>query len=399
MQKHPTSIDDLNKVIVIGGGRWARIILLELDKLLADEIALFCVTSHFVNDMRDWGIAQNMSRKFEVLASLPKQSDHMNSIAIVANAASNHTAATSTALENGFHVLVEKPFALCQSQAMKIIELARRRGLILASAHVFMFSNAVAKFKEKISTLDNINYVKMIWTDQLDESHSSSRKIYDPSTPIYLDVFPHVFSILYQIGLTPQTGHLAVDLSRGGSCLKLKIENKTIKFDFFLERNSMSRRRFLEVQSNEKEIMKLDFVREPMRIFDGNEWQVIDTHDNEKGALSLMLEKFVEATKGISLDLRLNNEIGKKGLEWTDQIRPVYDTQQLSFIKSKINAGNAHKDPDIRYAILEIINSISRENDDVAEKKLAKLMSGKNGIGFFNKYLYARQRYFADPDS
>ena len=37
-----------------------------------------------------------------------------------------------------------------------------------------------------------------------------------------------------------------------------------------------------------------------------------------------------------------------------------------------MNAGNAQKDPDIRYAILEIINSISREDDDVAEKRFGQ---------------------------
>lgn len=399
MQRQPTSVHDLEKVIVIGGGRWARIILLELDKFLADEITLSCVTTHFATDMRDWAIAQNMNRKFEVLALQPKQSDRMNSLAIVANAAANHAAATSAALENGFHVLVEKPFALCQSQAKQIIELARRKGLIAAAAHVFMFSNAIEKFKEKISTLDNIDCVKMIWTDQFDEIHNGARKIYDPSTPIYLDVFPHIFSILYQIGLTPQSGNIAVDLSRGGSCLKLKIENKTIKFDIFLERNSLDRRRFVEVQSNEKAIMKLDFVEEPMRIFEGNEWQVIDTHNNGKGALRLMLEHFIEAAKGISLDLRLNNEIGEKGLEWADQIRPMYDAQQLSFIKSNLNADNAQKDPDIRYAIIEIINSVARENDDVSEKKLAQVLSCKNGIEFLNKYSNACHRFSADPNS
>ncbi|MGE0703126.1 MAG: Gfo/Idh/MocA family protein [Vicinamibacterales bacterium] len=53
-----------------------------------------------------------------------------------------------TALENGKHVFVEKPFTSTPAQAEALIELAERKGLKIMVDHTFLFGGAVRKIRE-----------------------------------------------------------------------------------------------------------------------------------------------------------------------------------------------------------------------------------------------------------
>ena len=44
-------------------------------------------------------------------------------------------------MENGVHVLVEKPMTIKSSDAYKLIELSAENGLILQVGHIYRFAN------------------------------------------------------------------------------------------------------------------------------------------------------------------------------------------------------------------------------------------------------------------
>ena len=56
------------------------------------------------------------------------------------------------ALENGKHVLIEKPMTSTVAQAEELIELATRKGLTLMADHTFLYTGAVQKMKELIDS-------------------------------------------------------------------------------------------------------------------------------------------------------------------------------------------------------------------------------------------------------
>lgn len=66
---------------------------------------------------------------------------------IIATPVSTHAALALEALESGKHILVEKPLAPSTIDSHRIIELAEKKGLLVAVGHTFMYHPAVRKIQ------------------------------------------------------------------------------------------------------------------------------------------------------------------------------------------------------------------------------------------------------------
>jgi predicted dehydrogenase len=71
---------------------------------------------------------------------------------IVATPVSSHFDLAMQALRAGKHVLVEKPFAASTEQARRLVDEAARYGRILGVDHTFIYTPAVRKIKEIVSS-------------------------------------------------------------------------------------------------------------------------------------------------------------------------------------------------------------------------------------------------------
>ena len=71
---------------------------------------------------------------------------------VVATPVSSHFELTLAALKAGKHVLVEKPIASNSDQARQLIDEAEKRQLVLLVDHTFVYTDAVRKMRELIST-------------------------------------------------------------------------------------------------------------------------------------------------------------------------------------------------------------------------------------------------------
>jgi predicted dehydrogenase len=92
-----------------------------------------------------------------------------------------HFDLTKTALENGNHVFVEKPFTSNTAQAEELINIASRKNLKIMVDHTFLFTGAV----RKISQL-------------LDEGSLGQLYYYD-STRVNLGLFQHDINVLWDL--------------------------------------------------------------------------------------------------------------------------------------------------------------------------------------------------------
>lgn len=92
-----------------------------------------------------------------------------------------HFDLTKTALENGKHVFVEKPFTSNTAQAEELINIASRKNLKIMVDHTFLFTGAV----RKISQL-------------LDEGSLGQLYYYD-STRVNLGLFQHDINVLWDL--------------------------------------------------------------------------------------------------------------------------------------------------------------------------------------------------------
>jgi predicted dehydrogenase len=70
---------------------------------------------------------------------------------VVATPVNTHFQLASKALKAGKHVLVEKPICASSEEAMRLIEMAEARNLVLMVDHTFPYTGSVRKVKELVS--------------------------------------------------------------------------------------------------------------------------------------------------------------------------------------------------------------------------------------------------------
>jgi predicted dehydrogenase len=71
---------------------------------------------------------------------------------VVATPVATHFELAMAALRAGRHVLVEKPLAANSEQGLRLVDEAERRGLVLMVDHTFVYTGAVRKIREMISS-------------------------------------------------------------------------------------------------------------------------------------------------------------------------------------------------------------------------------------------------------
>jgi predicted dehydrogenase len=119
-----------------------------------------------------------------------------------------HFELAKSALRNGKHVFVEKPFTSTSSQAEELIELAERSNLRIMVDHTFLFTGAVKKIRQLI---DNNTLGKLYYYD----STRVNLGLFQHDVNVLWDLAPHDLSIVdYLIGDGPEAivatgeGHL-----------------------------------------------------------------------------------------------------------------------------------------------------------------------------------------------
>ena len=109
-----------------------------------------------------------------------------------------HFPMAKTALENGKHVFVEKPFTCSTAEADQLIELADRKHLRIMVDHTFLFTGAVRKIRELI---DNDTLGQLYYYD----STRVNLGMFQTDANVVWDLGPHDLSIMdYLIRRAPE---------------------------------------------------------------------------------------------------------------------------------------------------------------------------------------------------
>ncbi len=133
---------------------------------------------------------------------------------VIATPPQTHFAIAKDCIENGLHVLVEKPLTLNSGDAVQLKELALARDLTLMVGHVFEYNMGVIALKELIQSgeLGDIYYIDCVRV---------SLGIFQTKTNVLWDLAPHDISILcYLLDCKPETIS-----STGMSCLNNGVED------------------------------------------------------------------------------------------------------------------------------------------------------------------------------
>jgi predicted dehydrogenase len=143
-------------IVVIGYGYWGPNLVRNFAEIPGVQVS-------YVSDFSRERLAKVTDRYPKVLVTTDSQDlftdPNVDAIAI-ATPVSTHFDLAMAALKAGKHVLVEKPMTTSSIQAMRLIEEAQRRNLVLMVDHTFVYTGAVRKMRELVANngLGNIYY-------------------------------------------------------------------------------------------------------------------------------------------------------------------------------------------------------------------------------------------------
>jgi len=165
------------RVGVIGYGYWGPNIVRNLYGLDSTRVEMICDGSPAAQARarRAYPGIRVVSDAMEIL-----RSPDIDAVAVITPVWTHYELA-KTALENGKHVFIEKPFTSTSEQAEELIELAARKKLIVMVDHTFLFTGAVRKICE------------------LAESGTLGDLYYYDSLRINLGLFQHDVSVIWDL--------------------------------------------------------------------------------------------------------------------------------------------------------------------------------------------------------
>jgi len=170
---------------VIGYGYWGPQIVRNFHSLSGARVRVVCDKEPEV--LKRAKLAYN---DVEVTTDLSDAltSPQVDAVAVV-TPVWTHFDLVKTALENGKHVFVEKPFTTASDQARRLIELAEKKNLRIMVDHTFLFTGAVKKIRQLIDNneLGNLYYY---------DSTRVNLGLFQHDVNVIWDLAPHDLSIM-----------------------------------------------------------------------------------------------------------------------------------------------------------------------------------------------------------
>ena len=101
----------------------------------------------------------------------------------IATPVSSHFELAMRALEAGKHVFIEKPMTATEEQAVRLLDVADRKGRIIGVDHTFVYTGAVRKMRELV------------------ENHSLGDIYYYDSVRVNLGLFQHDVNVIWDLAV------------------------------------------------------------------------------------------------------------------------------------------------------------------------------------------------------
>ena len=366
------SIDTFpDNVVVIGSGRWARVLTEVLCAILPLRVTLSIHSNRNVNGIKQWLAERSLKHKVDVYSGFSTLPSNKLTAVIVVNAARDHEQSVEWALGQGCPVLVEKPICLNSFSAQRLVNLALARNVYLATAHCFLFASYIESFAKLVSYEKKIQSLRVLWMDPQSESRYGETKSYDPGLPVYADWLPHILSILGSFVPSPIWLCKNLIFLRGGSHLNIHFTCNHLQLHVELIRNGDSRQRIIEVITRHKKIF-LDFSCEPGIIYTDGAVLGEDTQWNSNPKpVSKMLSAFLKGAAGGTRDVRLNCSIGLSASQVIDQVTSIYRAALLPWLIQELGACQDLISSDLRYAINEILQMDDPNSSISIEQRIA----------------------------
>lgn len=228
-----------------------------------------------------------------------------------------HYDITKMFLENGIHVLVEKPITVGAEEGRELVDIANKRGLILLVGHLERFNPAMLKLREMV------RHPILLECHRL--SGTTTRNL---DVGISWDLMIHDYDILLSL-LKDEV----VDISAQGISIYSKFEDIALvqlRFahgaiaNLIASRNSAERSRGMKVTEKDGRILWLDYIEQSLKIAtlgsDGRPEAIEDVPLEKTEPLKSEIAHFVDCIINSKVPL-VSGEDGLKALELAIRVR------------------------------------------------------------------------------
>ena len=217
-------------------------------------------------------------------------------------------------------VLVEKPLGLNYCEAKNIIDEYASTKVPLMSAQVFRFLESTSNIREILEPY-NFHSIRVCWSDPYSETKSGEVKNYEKAVPSFLDVLPHIFSLLEEIVGDFCVSFQSIDFNEieNEFLLSLRIDS-LLDLDISYSRIASTRDRYFEFISPSGTI-KYDFSKnETITKFEKNHQVYLKEFEKSK-SIQLMLTKFLLFKDGEIMDAKFSHATNIRALEVCQEIQ------------------------------------------------------------------------------
>lgn len=363
----------LSNVLIIGSGRWARVITEVLDDVLPPDVSVSMYSRYHAAALSRWCSKKQFRRHIVAHAKKPTRVPNSKSAVLVINAARAHAETVEWALKNSFPVLVEKPIGMSGKEAERILALSVERNVPLAATNVFLFAEFFENFIRLARQSGPIEAIRVEWEDPAVEIRYGEYKSYDSSVPIFVDWLPHIVAMIETLIGSASASCDTVDVRRGGASLRLKLAFNEVGCTIDLTRSGTVRKRLLDV-STPRDELRLDFSNEPGFITrSGITEKAAQYRDPKRGPVAYMLMAFLDLVTDGKDEKRLDPSIGLRACRLCDQIYPIYQEAVHAWLISAISKNQ--KSDDFVYALTEILQIDGRLPESALKSRLKAVMN------------------------
>jgi len=262
------------------------------------------------------------------------RSPEIDAVAIV-TPISQHFPLAKTALENGKHVFVEKPFTRNASEGKQLIELAERKKLTIMVDHTFLFCGAVRKIRELI-----------------DDGVLGTLYYYD-STRVNLGLFQHDANVVWD--LAPHDLSIMDHLIAGEPQAVVATGEKHV--------SGMENVAFVTIYFNNKVIAHLNVNwLSPVKVRStliGAEKKMLVWNDLEADEKVKIYDKGVDRFNNDSHELRVSYRAGDLWVPRVDQVEALTLETQY-FVDCILNGEMPFNDGKAGLRVVEMLEAVDR---------------------------------------
>src|SRR5437667_6410755 len=189
------------KIGVVGCGYWGPNLVRNFRSLPDCSMGMMCdLSEQRLKPLRSWYPEVVGETKFDHLLN----GAGLDAI-VIATAVRMHYPMAKSSLLAGKHTLIEKPMASSSGECEELIEIARKKGLVLMVGHTFLYSPAVKKIKHIVECGD-IGEIRYISARRLNLG------LFQKDINVAWDLAPHDLAIILHI-----LGELPLSVSCRGS--------------------------------------------------------------------------------------------------------------------------------------------------------------------------------------